>query len=135
MTTSCSKPPNCAFLICIALAGLLVVGVSESAKVNNIIVAIKMTVIIAFIVIVGWYVIQHFDTLKSNWDPFIPEPTGEKGEFGWGGILRAASIVFFPTSASKRSRPPGTSEESEARHDHRHIGSRCLHRALHLSPS
>ncbi len=84
-----------AFLICVALAGLLIIGVSESAKVNNIIVAIKATVIIAFIVIVGWYVIQHFDTLKSNWDPFIPEPTGKEGEFGWGGIFRAASIVFF----------------------------------------
>jgi APA family basic amino acid/polyamine antiporter len=84
-----------AFLICAALAGLLIIGVSESAKVNNIIVAIKATVIIAFIIIVGWYVIQHFDTLKSNWDPFIPEPTGKEGEFGWGGIFRAASIVFF----------------------------------------
>ena len=84
-----------AFLICAALAGLLIVGVSESAKVNNIIVAIKASVIIAFIVIVGWYVIQHFDTLKSNWDPFIPEPTGKEGEFGWAGIFRAASIVFF----------------------------------------
>jgi APA family basic amino acid/polyamine antiporter len=77
------------------LSGLLVIGVSESARVNNIIVAIKMTVIIAFILIVGWFVIQHFDTLKANWDPFIPPPTGEKGEFGWSGILRAASIVFF----------------------------------------
>ncbi len=84
-----------AFLICIALAGLLVVGVSESAKVNNVIVAIKMSVIIAFIVIVGWYVLQNIDTLKANWEPFIPPATGEKGEFGWGGILRAASIVFF----------------------------------------
>ena len=84
-----------AFLICFALAALLVIGVSESAKVNNIIVAIKTSVIIAFIVIVGWYVIQNIDTLKANWDPFIPEATGEKGEFGWGGILRAASIVFF----------------------------------------
>ncbi|MFS8063497.1 MAG: amino acid permease [Luteimonas sp.] len=84
-----------AFLICMALAALLVVGVSESAKFNNIIVAIKMTVIIAFIVIVGWFVIQHFDTLKANWDPFIPPATGEKGEFGWGGVFRAASIVFF----------------------------------------
>ena len=92
MTTLFNLP---AFLICIALAGLLIVGVSESAKVNNVIVAIKMTVIIAFIVIVGWYVIQHFDTLKANWDPFIPEPTGEKGEYGWGGVFRAASIVFF----------------------------------------
>ena len=84
-----------AFLICIALAALLIIGVSESAKVNNIIVAIKATVIIAFIVICGWYVIQHFDTLKSNWDPFIPEATGKDGEFGWGGIFRASSIVFF----------------------------------------
>src|SRR6478735_11533590 len=47
-----------AFLICMALTALLVVGVSESAKVNNIIVAIKLTVIIAFIAIVGWFVIE-----------------------------------------------------------------------------
>ena len=84
-----------AFLITMLLSALLVIGVSESAKVNNIIVAIKMTVIIAFIIICGGFVIQHFDTLKSNWDPFIPPPSGDKGEFGWGGILRAASIVFF----------------------------------------
>jgi len=84
-----------AFLICLALAGLLIIGVSESAKVNNVIVAIKASVIIAFIIIVGWFVIQHFDTLKANWDPFIPEATGKDGEFGWGGIFRAASIVFF----------------------------------------
>jgi APA family basic amino acid/polyamine antiporter len=84
-----------AFLICMALAGLLVVGVSESAKVNNVIVAIKMGVIIAFILIVGWFVIEHFQTLKGNWDPFIPPATGNKGEFGWGGVIRAASIVFF----------------------------------------
>ncbi|WP_375420581.1 amino acid permease [uncultured Sphingomonas sp.] len=84
-----------AFLICMAMTALLVVGVSESAKVNNFIVAVKLTVIIAFILICGGYVIAHFDTLKSNWDPFIPAPTGEEGKFGWDGILRAASIVFF----------------------------------------
>jgi basic amino acid/polyamine antiporter, APA family len=83
-----------AFLICMALTALLVIGVSESAKVNNFIVAVKMTVIIAFILVVGWYVIQNFDTLKGNWDPFIPENEGE-GRFGFDGIMRAASIVFF----------------------------------------
>src|SRR5688572_13068858 len=83
-----------AFLICMALTALLVVGVSESAKVNNFIVAVKLTVIIAFIVVCGWYVIQHYDALKGNWDPFIPANEGE-GKFGWDGILRAASIVFF----------------------------------------
>jgi APA family basic amino acid/polyamine antiporter len=84
-----------AFLICMALACLLVVGISESASVNNVIVAVKSTVIIAFIVIGGWFVIQHFDTLKANWSPFIPPAGPEKGQFGWGGVFRAASIVFF----------------------------------------
>ena len=84
-----------AFLVCMALALLLVVGVSESAKFNNVIVAIKSSVIIAFVVIVGWYVIQNFGTLEKNWQPFIPPNTGVKGEFGWSGIIRAASIVFF----------------------------------------
>jgi APA family basic amino acid/polyamine antiporter len=92
-----------AFLICLALAGLLVIGVSESAKVNNIIVAIKTTVILAFILIVGWYVIGHLDVLKANWEPFIVDTPREilrNGEtetlnYGWSGILRAASIVFF----------------------------------------
>lgn len=84
-----------AFLICIALAALLVIGISESATVNNVVVAIKTTVILAFILIGGWFVIVHFDTLKANWHPFIPPATGAKGEFGWGGVFRAASIVFF----------------------------------------
>lgn len=84
-----------AFAICALLGILLVIGVSESAKVNNAIVVVKLGVIIAFILIVGWFVIQNIGTLKANWQPFIPPSTGEKGEFGWGGIMRAASIVFF----------------------------------------
>jgi len=31
----------------------------------------------------------------ANWTPFIPANTGTFGEFGWSGVLRAASIVFF----------------------------------------
>ena len=84
-----------AFLICAVLALLLVLGVSESAKVNNVIVAIKVTVLVAFIVVGGFIILQNYEAFAPNWDPFIPEPTGEKGEFGWSGILRAASIVFF----------------------------------------
>ncbi len=84
-----------AFAICALLGALLVIGVSESAKVNNAIVVVKVAVIIAFILIVGWFVIQNFGTLKANWQPFIPPASGDKGEFGWGGIMRAASIVFF----------------------------------------
>jgi len=84
-----------AFLVCLALATLLVIGVSESAKFNNVIVAIKVSVLTAFIVVGGIILMQNYDTFAPNWQPFIPEPTGEKGEFGWSGILRAASIVFF----------------------------------------
>jgi APA family basic amino acid/polyamine antiporter len=78
-----------AALVVLALASLLIVGVSESATVNNIIVAIKVAVILAFIVVGAFFV------KPENWTPFIPEPTGEPGEFGWGGVLRAATIVFF----------------------------------------
>ena len=84
-----------AFLVCTALALLLVVGVSESAKFNNVIVAIKVTVLVAFILVGGFLILQNLPAYTPNWTPFIPEPTGDKGEFGWSGILRAASIVFF----------------------------------------
>lgn len=78
-----------AISVSLAMMVLLVFGVSESATVNNIVVAIKLAVIIAFIAIGAFFI------NPSNWSPFIPEPTGEAGEFGWSGILRAATIVFF----------------------------------------
>ena len=84
-----------AFLICMALSGLLVVGISESAKVNNVIVAIKVSVLTAFILVGGSIVLANFGELSAkNWVPFIPENTGP-GQFGVDGIMRAASIVFF----------------------------------------
>lgn len=84
-----------AFLICIALGILLVVGVSESAKVNNVIVAIKVSVLTAFIVVGGLIVLANFGELSArNWAPFIPPAQGD-GKFGVDGIMRAASIVFF----------------------------------------
>lgn len=89
-----------AFLVCTVLSLLLVVGVSESAKVNNVIVAIKVSVLTAFIVVGGMIVLSNFGELSAkNWTPFIPpfDPAANKGEgaFGVDGIMRAASIVFF----------------------------------------
>ena len=84
-----------AFLVCATLATLLVIGVSESAKVNNVIVAIKVTVLTAFILVGGAIILGNMDQFTVNWQPFIPENTGTDGEFGWSGIIRAASIVFF----------------------------------------
>ncbi|WP_246444295.1 amino acid permease [Sphingomonas sediminicola] len=103
-----------AFLVCGALAMLLVIGVSESAKFNNAIVAIKVTVLVAFIIVGGFIILKNLPAYTPNWDPFIPAPTGEKGEFGWSGILRAASIVFFAyigfeavSTAGQEAKDPG----------------------------
>jgi APA family basic amino acid/polyamine antiporter len=68
---------------------LLVIGVSESANVNNIIVVIKVIVLLTFIAVGIAYI------NPANWQPFIPEPTGQPGEFGVGGIFRGAAIIFF----------------------------------------
>jgi APA family basic amino acid/polyamine antiporter len=32
---------------------------------------------------------------KANWTPFVPPNTGEFGQYGWSGIVRAAGVVFF----------------------------------------
>jgi len=84
-----------AFAICLALAALLIRGVSESAKVNNAIVAIKVSVLVAFIVVGGVIVLAHLgDFVAHNWSPFIPPNQGD-GKFGIDGIMRGSSIVFF----------------------------------------
>jgi amino acid transporter len=78
-----------AVFVVLAVTMLLVLGVSESATVNNIIVAIKVTVILAFIGVGAFFV------NPDNWHPFIPEPTGVPYQFGMDGVIRAATIVFF----------------------------------------
>jgi amino acid transporter len=78
-----------AVFITLAVTVLLVIGVSESATVNNIIVAIKVSVILLFIAVGAFFI------NSANWHPFIPEPTGVENQFGWDGIIRAATIVFF----------------------------------------
>lgn len=99
----------------VAVAALLTLGVSESATVNNIVVAIKVTVVVAFIVIGFFYV------NPDNWTPLVPEQvpapppgsdtslgvqiwtalgnvvTGQSREtaYGVGGLISAAAVIFF----------------------------------------
>ena len=77
-----------AIFIVVLMTTLLVVGIKESAKFNNIIVLIKVTVILLFI----GFGISHIDV--TNWTPFVPERTVD-GHFGWLGILTGAAVVFF----------------------------------------
>jgi basic amino acid/polyamine antiporter, APA family len=78
-----------AFLGIVAVTGMLIVGIKESASLNNLMVVIKVSVILLFIAVGIFYV------NPDNWHPFIPENTGKDGEFGYSGILRAAGVIFF----------------------------------------
>ena len=78
-----------AIVIIVAASWLLMIGIRESAKVNGIIVAVKLAVV-AIVIGVGFFYIK-----KQNYVPFIPENTGTFGEYGWSGIMRAAGVVFF----------------------------------------
>jgi APA family basic amino acid/polyamine antiporter len=99
----------------LAVTSLLTLGVSESANVNNIVVAIKVTVVVAFIVIGFFYV------NPANWSPLVPDQvpapppgsdmsvggqiwtalgnvvTGQSRDsaYGVGGLIAAASTIFF----------------------------------------
>jgi len=74
----------------IALMSLLLMkGTKESAKVNAVIVSLKLAVVGVFIIL-GWKYIN-----ESNYHPYIPDNTGNFGAFGFSGIIRAAAIVFF----------------------------------------
>jgi APA family basic amino acid/polyamine antiporter len=78
-----------AVFIVVLMSLLLMKGTQESALVNGIIVALKVTVVIIFIVL-GWKYIND-----TNYVPYIPDNTGNFGEYGFSGIVRAAAIVFF----------------------------------------
>lgn len=78
-----------AVFIVVLMSLLLLRGTSGSAKVNAFIVALKVAVVLVFIIL-GWSYINN-----SNYDPYIPDNTGKFGEFGFSGIIRAAAIVFF----------------------------------------
>lgn len=78
-----------AVFIIVLMSLLLIKGTKESAMVNGIIVSLKVAVVLVFIFL-GWRYINN-----TNYNPYIPDNTGEFGTFGFSGIIRAAAIVFF----------------------------------------
>jgi APA family basic amino acid/polyamine antiporter len=96
-----------AILISTAATALLVIGIRESARVNAVIVVIKVAVVLLIIGLGGMFV------AAENWHPFIPENTGEFGKYGWSGVLRGAGVIFFAyigfdavSTAAQESRNP-----------------------------
>ncbi|HEY5961187.1 MAG TPA: amino acid permease, partial [Polyangiaceae bacterium] len=78
-----------AMVIVAIMSLLLVIGIHESAKFNNWIVFIKVT-IVCLVIGFGFAYVN-----PQNWHPFVPPQTGEIGQFGWPGIVRGAGVVFF----------------------------------------
>jgi APA family basic amino acid/polyamine antiporter len=78
-----------AVFIVILMSLLLIRGTQESARVNGVIVTLKVAVVFIFIFL-GWKYISN-----ENYHPYIPDNSGTFGEFGFSGIIRAAAIVFF----------------------------------------
>ena len=78
-----------AVFIVVLMSLVLIRGTQESAFINGLIVAIKVVIVIIFILL-GWQYINN-----DNFQPYIPNNTGTFGEYGMSGVIRAAGIVFF----------------------------------------
>lgn len=96
-----------AFLLVLALTALVAYGIKESLRVNLVLVALKLFIVL-FVIIAGIGFVN-----RDNWSPFIPEATegaaktgihqplfqwltgAEPVAFGVLGIMSGAAIVFF----------------------------------------
>lgn len=78
-----------AVFVVLLMTALLVIGISESEKVNKVVVLLKLIVVVLVIA----FGLQHVDVV--NLTPFIPDNTGEFGKFGLSGILAGAGVIFF----------------------------------------
>jgi APA family basic amino acid/polyamine antiporter len=70
-----------AFLIVVLITYIVYVGIKESKRSTNMMVALKILVII-FVIVVGFFYVT-----PANWEPFLPN--------GFDGVLKGVSAVFF----------------------------------------
>ena len=70
-----------AFLIILILAGLLAIGIRQSARFNAVMVLVKLLAITTFVAVAA------FNVQPENWTPFMP--------FGWEGVMGGAALIFF----------------------------------------
>lgn len=70
-----------AAIIVALVTWLLVIGIKESARANNIMVALKLCILVFFIAVGASFV------KPENWSPFMPN--------GFAGVWTGASLIFF----------------------------------------
>jgi APA family basic amino acid/polyamine antiporter len=78
-----------AVVIVLLMSAILVIGIRESAGINNLIVMLKVAIVLLVITVGAGYV------NAKNYAPFVPPNAGEWGTYGWSGVLRGAGLVFF----------------------------------------
>ncbi|MFC6153169.1 amino acid permease [Nocardioides yefusunii] len=98
-----------AMILALAMTAVLMCGAKVASRVNQVVVAIKLSVV-ALVIVMG---IGYVKT--SNWSPFVPDaepaPSGtgtfmdqplisslfgvEPAVFGWAGVMAGAAVVFF----------------------------------------
>ena len=114
-----------AFLVVMVLTVVLVRGIRESARTNNILVLVKIVAILAFIFAAASFIKPVY------WHPFMPN--------GWTGMLSGGSIIFFTyigfdsvSTAAEECKQPAA--RPALRHPG-HAGSlhAALRRSRHLS--
>lgn len=96
-------------LLVLALSAVLIVGIKLSSRINAVVVAIKVGIVL-FVIVAGLFFVK-----TSNYTPFVPpaeSAAGTEGGFldvplvqtlfglepavyGWGGVISGAAIVFF----------------------------------------
>jgi APA family basic amino acid/polyamine antiporter len=84
-----------AFVAIAASTFILIVGIKESANFTSVVVLIKVAIVFVFIAVAGAFVLHHQSVAAANWHPFIPPNRGHFGAFGWSGVARGASVIFF----------------------------------------
>jgi APA family basic amino acid/polyamine antiporter len=84
-----------AVAVIVGITILLAIGISESARFNNVIVAVKLVVIFLFLAFASHaFSTANWVTSSNPQGHFIP-PNAGVGVFGWSGVLRGAAVVFF----------------------------------------
>lgn len=78
-----------AALVTLACTAMLLRGTDFSAKVNNLIVVVKIFAML-LVVATGFAFVD-----PANWSPFIPANEGVFGRFGWSGVMQGAGVLFF----------------------------------------
>jgi APA family basic amino acid/polyamine antiporter len=106
-TPTLTQPNIVAAAIVLLLTAVICAGIKVSARINNVIVAIKVAIVL-FVIVAGLFYVQ-----AENYSPFIPPPGSPTaqgataspslladlgfttGTFGVAGIFTGAALVFF----------------------------------------